>query len=289
VHPALFQSACLTADFGDEKKDESNGASRFFGAPKSVFIGGGGELATAREVLRHKSVSRVVMVDLDGDLVNICREYLPEWGGETVMSDPRFELVIGDCYEYLLNCTEKFDAIIMDISDPIEAGPGIMLYTQELYSHAKSLLTENGVFVTQAGAADAIPAQKDLEGTSETCCFGPIANTLATVFNCVLPYTVCIPSYGSDWGFVMAFNSPDPFSSMCEMMNMPINQIDNMISSRIAPTNHISNSNDKDDSELLEHYDGIAHHRMFSLPKKIRKCLDNEKRIMTKDNPVFMY
>jgi len=226
---------------------------------------------------------------LDGDLVNICKEYLPEWGGETVASDPRLELVIGDCYEYLLNCEEKFDVIIMDISDPIEAGPGIMLYTQELYRHATSLLTDNGVFVTQAGAADAIPSKKDLEGSSDTCCFGPIAKTLGTVFNCVLPYTVCIPSYGSDWGFVMAFNSPNPFSSMCEMINMPIDQIDNMISSRIAATKNINDSTDTDDSELLEHYDGIAHHRMFSLPKKLRTCLRNEKRIITKENPVFMY
>jgi spermidine synthase len=108
VHPSLLQSALLSNDEG----------------PTTVFIGGGGELATAREVLRHKSVKRVVMVDLDGDVIEVCKKYLPEWGGEKVATDPRLELIVGDAYAYLMNTEETFDVIIMDISDPIEAGPG---------------------------------------------------------------------------------------------------------------------------------------------------------------------
>ena len=78
---------------------------------RSVFIGGGGELATAREVLRHSSVERLVMVDLDEKIIEISREYLPEWGGEKVISDPRFRLVVGDAYSYLMETQETFDVI----------------------------------------------------------------------------------------------------------------------------------------------------------------------------------
>ena len=54
--------------------------------PKSVFIGGGGELATARECLRHKSIERVVMVDIDGKVIEVCKEFLPN--GEVKLSPP---------------------------------------------------------------------------------------------------------------------------------------------------------------------------------------------------------
>ena len=63
-------------------------------------------------------------------VVEVSLEHLEEWGGREVMKDPRFELVVGDAYAWILNCKVKFDCVIMDISDPIEAGPGIMLYTK---------------------------------------------------------------------------------------------------------------------------------------------------------------
>ena len=279
VHPPLFQAALLAEEINGE-----NGSK----VPKSVFIGGGGELATAREVLRHKSVERVVMVDIDGVVVECCKKYLPEWGGEAVTSNPRFELVIGDAYDYLLKCNEKFDVIILDISDPIEAGPGVMLYTKEFYDHAQTLLTDNGVFVTQAGTADTVPSPTVAGGLSDS--FGPIANTLGAVFDCIVPYTINIPSFGGDWGFVMAFNSKNknPKQATMDAMLQPIDKIDSMISSRIGDLNDIENST-KDGHSYLRHYDGMAHHRMCFLPKLLRTIVEDEDRVITKDNPIFMY
>lgn len=109
VHPAMFWSSLLC--------NSSNGIG-----PKSVFIGGGGELATAREVLRHTSVERCVMVDIDPKVVDVCCKYLPEWGGKGVLENPKMTYIVGDAHEYLMNTSEKFDVIIMDISDPVEAG-----------------------------------------------------------------------------------------------------------------------------------------------------------------------
>ena len=130
VHPPLFWSALLSG------KTNADGTRSPGGAPKSVFIGGGGELATAREVLKHNSIERVVMVDIDPKVVEVCKKYMPEWGGEAVTNHPKMELIVGDAHQYLMETQEKFDVIIMDISDPIEAGPGIALYTQELYQRA---------------------------------------------------------------------------------------------------------------------------------------------------------
>lgn len=68
--------------------------------PKTVFIGGGGELATAREVAKHPSVERIVMVDLDKTVVEICKKHLPEWHGG-VIDDPRLELRYDDAKAWL--------------------------------------------------------------------------------------------------------------------------------------------------------------------------------------------
>lgn len=96
--------------------------------PKNVYIGGGGEFATAREVLRHKSVELCVMVDIDQVCCEICVEQLPEWS-DGCTKDPRLEVHYEDAKAFLEKDDRLYDVIIMDIADPIEAGPGIALYT----------------------------------------------------------------------------------------------------------------------------------------------------------------
>jgi spermidine synthase len=179
---------------------------------KTVFIGGGGELATAREVLRyHTQLAKVVMVDLDVTVIDACRTHLPEWGGSSVLNHPKFQLVIGDAYQYLMddsNTETIFDVIIMDISDPIESGPGNLLYTQEFYQHVAhhKLHPSHGVFVTQAGMAESVPSAPFMKDHDDPSCHAPIYNTLRSVFSTVQLYTTNIPSFGSDWGFVIASN-----------------------------------------------------------------------------------
>ena len=250
-----------------------------------MFIGGGGELATAREVLRHKSVERVVMVDIDEKVIEVCKEFLPEWGGEKVASDKRLDLIIGDAHKWMMETEEKFDVIIMDISDPIEAGPGIMLYTKEFYEHALTRLNmPNGVFVTQSGCADAVPPPHYKEGNAGTSCYGPIHNTLRAVFDCVIPYSVSVPSFGGDWGYMMAFQAPSGRENEKELVEQewkfPTNAdtIDKLIEQQI-----------EGGADALGLYDGESHMSLFALTKSLRKLLKDDKRVMTKDNPIFMY
>lgn len=246
------------------------------GEAKTVFIGGGGELATAREVLKHSSVEKLVMVDLDEVVVNVCKEYLPEWGGDTVANDPRLELIIGDAYEYLMNTDLSFDVIVMDISDPIEAGPGVLLYTKEFYEHAKTLLNKpHGVLVTQAGTAESVPSGMVDESGIDPSSYAAISNTLDAVFDCVVPYSVNIPSFGGDWGFVLAHFGDGSDTSW---KLPPSGLIDNLIEQHI-----IGGSN------ALKWYDEPTHSTMFHLSKPLRQYMENDSRIMTKENPIFMY
>ena len=260
--------------------------------------GGSAERVTTRYLTKYErarvlgtralqiSMNAPVMVDLDGKVIEVCKEYLPEWGGEQVANNPRLELIVGDAYAYLKDCKEQFDCIIMDISDPIEAGPGIMLYTQEFYQHCTTLLTPNGVFVTQAGVAESIPPEHAVDGTTDSSCYGPIYNTLGSVFDCVVPYSSNIPSFGSDWGFCMAYNSKETASSWTDIAP---EALDSMIEERITDIESAGKEGNVGPTDVLMFYDGVTHKRMFALTKPLRQALKKDTRIMTEANPVFMY
>jgi len=287
VHPPLFWSGILGTSSGN-----NNGEASRKGTPKSVFIGGGGELATAREVLKHNTVERVVMVDLDPVVIEVSKQYLPNWGGEAVANHPKMELIIGDSYKYLMETDETFDVIIMDISDPIEAGPGIALYTQEFYQRVAKVLTPNsGVFVTQAGSGAYINHPTP-EGETEVSCLPPIMNTLTTVFDHAIPYTVPVASFGEDWGFVMAFNGSK--SQAQQLIDLAPEEINTLIEERIesvdgVPEHGSSSTRAKKGEHALELYDGESHRGLFALSKPLRRSIQSDERIMTLENPIFMY
>jgi len=227
--------------------------------PKTVFIGGGGEGATAREVLRHKTVERLVMVDIDDAVVNVCKKLLPEWVGDCY-SDPRMKLVIGDAKAWIENANEKFDIIILDIADPTEGGAGIALYFQSFYETIRSKLNPGGIFVTQSGGAGLL-TYKD--------CFTVIHNTMKQSFPKVYGYSAEIPSFGSPWGFNLGFMSTD-------MLDDP-KKIDERLIKRLK------------DPEALRFYDGVTHQGMFGLPKYIRKSFEKETRILTETQQYYVF
>lgn len=225
--------------------------------PEKIFIAGGGEGATLREVLRHKSVKRVTMVDLDKEVVDICRRFLPSFHQDS-FDDPRVELHFADAREYLKKCPDKFDAAIIDLADPLAEGPARFLYTQEFYQIVKQRLKPDGIMSVQAESA----TWADLQN------FAAIANTLKTVFAVVRPYQVHIPSFTSLWGFISASENLDPTKLVPE-------EIDARIRVRI--------------SKELKSYDGLTHESMFTLPKHIRQQLAATKKITTDKEPILTY
>ncbi len=118
------------------------------GAVERVLIIGGGDGGMAREVLRHKGVRHVTMVEIDAGVVEFSRQYLPDLS-RGAFEDPRLELVINDGAVFMRETDQTFDVIIVDSTDPI--GPGEVLFTDHFYGHARRALNPGGILVTQNG------------------------------------------------------------------------------------------------------------------------------------------
>jgi len=168
--------------------------------PRNVLIIGGGEGATLREVLKHRCVERVTMVDIDGEVVELSKRYLPEMH-KGAFDDPRAKVVIGDGREYLMNTKEEFDVIILDLTDPYSSDIAKQLYTREFYEKVFEKLRDPGVMVTQAGNSFFF------EDVYES-----IVKAIKDVFPKVLEYHSWIPSFGYSCNFVMATKGVDPFA-----------------------------------------------------------------------------
>ena len=111
--------------------------------PRDVLIIGGGEGATLREVLSHASVRRAVMVDLDRELVELCREHLFQWH-QGAFDDPRSELLTEDGRAYLERDPSLYDVVIIDVVDMLDNGPAQALYTRQFYELLHSRLRPGG-------------------------------------------------------------------------------------------------------------------------------------------------
>ena len=118
------------------------------GAAKRVLIIGGGDGGMLREVRKHRSVESITMVEIDGTVVEMCKEFLPNHS-KGAYDDPRLNLVIDDGMNFVATTTEKFDVIISDSTDPI--GPGEVLFSENFYQACRRCLNDGGILVTQNG------------------------------------------------------------------------------------------------------------------------------------------
>jgi spermidine synthase len=161
--------------------------------PRRVLVMGGGEGATLREVLRHPGVAQAVMVDIDGELVGLCKEWLPSFHAGA-FDDPRTELVFADGRDWLgAQPDGALDVIILDLTEPLEAGPALKLFTREMYELVRSKLAPGGVVAVQSGSAGLLGhLMADLNAT------------LRAVFPRVVPYTAFVPSFMDLYGFHLA-------------------------------------------------------------------------------------
>lgn len=116
--------------------------------PRRVLIIGGGDGGILREVLRHPGIEHVTQVEIDQSVIDMCRQYFPNHS-QGAFDDPRVNIVIADGREFVANCSEQFDVIISDSTDPI--GPGEALFTSSFYADEKTCLAEGGIMVAQNG------------------------------------------------------------------------------------------------------------------------------------------
>jgi spermidine synthase len=119
------------------------------GAAQNVLIIGAGDGGVLRRVLQHDTVKRAVMVEIDGEVIRLSKEFLPKIAG-TAWTDTRADVIVGDGIDYVKRAPDgTFDVIIVDSTDPI--GVGEVLFTDEFYHNCARILTSRGLIVNQCG------------------------------------------------------------------------------------------------------------------------------------------
>lgn len=167
-------------------------------APKSVLVIGGGDGGTVREVLKHKTVERVVLCEIDGMVIDACKKYLPTIS--CGLSDSRVEILVQDAIEYIKDKKNEFDIVLIDSTDPM--GPGEGLFTEEFYTNVKNSLKEGGIVAAQSESP--FVNKEEIK---------KMYNLLKKVFPVCSTYTSNIPTYpGGYWAWAFCSESVKPLS-----------------------------------------------------------------------------
>ncbi len=225
-------------------------------APESGLVIGGGEGATLREILRYPSIRRAVMVDIDDEVVELCKKHLPEMH-QGAFEDRRSELRHEDARAYLEKTSERFDFITIDLVEPLEEGPACLLFTKEFYTLVRDRLTPGGALTLQAG----------MTKLGELDFFTSIHRTLREVFPVVAGYQTFISCFGTPWGFITATKKVDP-------LRQDAATVDRLISERIKGP--------------MTYWDGQTHQHAFHLPRHIRAAIAAQTRVVTDAHPLIV-
>jgi spermidine synthase len=212
--------------------------------PRRVAILGGGEGATLREVLRHPSVQEAWLVDLDREVVEICRRYAPEYASGA-FEDPRARLVFGDARDFLLGFEGHLDVVISDLTDPHPESPSRSLFSEAFFRLVRARLAEPGILSMQAGRGDFLY----LAGHRR------IREALARVFPKVTTMVASIPSFHANWAFATASTTLDP---------------------ALLDAAEVAHRLQARGLTGLRHYDGVAHLGLLSPSKAVRAALQPE-------------
>ena len=165
-------------------------------APRRALVLGGGDGGAARQLLRHPGITRIVVAELDAEVVRLTREYLPQVHGGA-FDDPRVELVIGDAADFVASTEEQFDLIVFDLTPP--DSPAASLYTAAFYAQLKRVMNPAAALSLHLGAPyfHAAPAATLLDG-------------LRASFAVVRTMGAFVPLYGSLWMMATASDTLDP-------------------------------------------------------------------------------
>ncbi|QDO97288.1 polyamine aminopropyltransferase [Ferrovibrio terrae] len=118
------------------------------GKVESVLIIGGGDGGILEEVLKHTSVKRATMVEIDGEVIEVAKKYLPKICGKA-FSDKRTNLIVGDGAAYVAETKNRYDLVIVDRPDPV--GPATVLFSEGFYRNCRRVMKPNAILVAQNG------------------------------------------------------------------------------------------------------------------------------------------
>ncbi|WP_182200778.1 polyamine aminopropyltransferase [Paraliobacillus salinarum] len=166
--------------------------------PKHVLVVGGGDGGVIREILKHPSVEKAVLVEIDGKVIEYSKKYLPEIAGK--LNDSRVEVKIADGFAHIAESEAAYDIILVDSTEPV--GPAVSLFTKGFYAGIAKALKEDGIFVAQS---DNPWFKADL--------IQQVYKDVKEIFPITKLYTANIPTYPSGlWTFTMGSKTHDPLS-----------------------------------------------------------------------------
>ncbi len=179
-----------------------------FPNPKKVLIIGGGDGGVLREVLKHP-IKKVVLAELDPAVIEISKEFFPSLS-EGAFNDPRVDIQLGDAREYINSTSEKFDVVIIDLTDP--EGPSKFLFTKEFYEKLKSKMNPNAVLSVQTGSP-----------IFEPIVSGRVNATLKEVFKNTAPYASFVQTFFIIESYCLATDAPiENISKHLKERNIPL-------------------------------------------------------------------
>jgi len=206
--------------------------------PKRALVIGGGDGGSSEELLKHSTIDRVHMAELDADVIEVAKARFARVH-RGAFADPRLEVTVGDGLAYLRATGVRYDLVCMDLTDPV--GPSMELYSPQTFALAKRAMTSNGALTVHLGSPFSHPAR-----VRQTI------GHLRQVFRLVSPYFVHIPLYGSIWGFACASDALDP-------KTLDPAEVERVIAARGLGD--------------LQYYNGEVHCAMFALPNYIKDLL----------------
>jgi spermidine synthase len=164
--------------------------------PENVLVVGGGDGGVIREVLKHPSVKKATLVDIDGKVIEYSKKFLPSIASG--LGDSRVDVIVGDGFMHIAESENEYDVIMVDSTEPV--GPAVNLFTKGFYAGISRALKEDGIFVAQSDnpwfKADLITqVQKDVK----------------EIFPITKLYLANIPTYPSGlWAFTIGSKKYDP-------------------------------------------------------------------------------
>ncbi|NLN16157.1 MAG: polyamine aminopropyltransferase [Firmicutes bacterium] len=164
--------------------------------PRRVAVVGGGDGGAVREILKHSSVEKVVLAEIDEAVIEAARRYLPSIS--SALDDPRVDIMVGDGIAHIKARRGAYDVVIVDSTEPVGAAVG--LFSREFYQAIYEALTEDGVLVAQTES--------------------PIVNAslieqsfrhIRGIFPISRLYLACVPTYPTGlWSFSLGAKKYDP-------------------------------------------------------------------------------
>ncbi len=206
--------------------------------PKRALVIGGGDGGSSEEFLKHSTMERVHMAELDPEVIEVAKAQLAAVH-RGAFDDPRLKVTVGDGVVYLRATTVRYDIVSMDLTDPV--GPSLELYSPATFALAKRAMAPGGALTLHLGSPFSHPQR-----VRQTL------DNLRQVFKVVTPYFVHIPVYGSIWGFACASDTLDPRALAPE-------EVERRIAARGIGD--------------LQYYNGETHGAVFALPNYVRELV----------------